>query len=104
MLAVKRKDLKLGLLQVLCETLELQAPIPPLRRNVPYISVLQELVNCCSCSAWRVNLKRPHNNTARLICKAGAVDRKRNITATGRVLRKKNDLIQSISYFRFKLK
>ena len=51
----------------------------------------------------RVNLKRPHNNTARLICKAHAVGRKTNITATGRVLRKRNDFIQIFSYFRFRL-
>jgi len=49
-LAVKLKDLAVGLLQVLCEALELQAPITPLWRNVPYISFLQELEDCCSCS------------------------------------------------------
>ena len=45
------KKLKVGLLKALCETLDLKAPIPPVRRRAPYISLLQELVHCCSCSA-----------------------------------------------------
>ena len=44
------KKLKVGLLQVLCESLDLQAPIPPVRKKAPYVSLLQELVESCSCS------------------------------------------------------
>ena len=44
------KKLKVGLLQVLCESLDLQAPIPPVRRKAPYVSLLQGLVESCSCS------------------------------------------------------
>ena len=45
------KKLKVGLLQVLCESLELEVPVPAVRRKAPYLALLQELVNCCSCSA-----------------------------------------------------
>ena len=44
------KKLKVGLLQVLCESLDLQAPIPPVRKKAPYVSLLQGLVESCSCS------------------------------------------------------
>jgi len=43
------KKLKVGLLQVLCESLDLQSPIPPVRRKAPYVSLLQGLVESCSC-------------------------------------------------------
>ena len=45
------KKLKVGLLQVLCESLELEVPVPAVRRKAPYLALLQELVNCCSCSS-----------------------------------------------------
>ena len=35
------KKLKVGLLQVLCESLDLQAPVPPVRKQAPYVSLLQ---------------------------------------------------------------
>ena len=44
------KKLKVGLLQVLYESLDLQAPIPPVRRKAPYVSLLQGVVESCSCS------------------------------------------------------
>ena len=44
------KKLKVGLLQVLCESLDLQTPIPPVRKKAPYVSLLQGLVESCSCS------------------------------------------------------
>ena len=45
------KKLKVALLQVLCESLELQIPSPQGRRKAPYVALLQKLVNSCSCSA-----------------------------------------------------
>ena len=45
------KKLKVALLQVLCESLELQVPSPQVRRKAPYVALLQNLVNSCSCSA-----------------------------------------------------
>ena len=42
------KKLKLSLLQVLCESLDLQAPIPPVRKKAPYVSLLQGLVESCN--------------------------------------------------------
>ena len=48
------KKLKVGLLQVLCESLDLQAPIPPVRKKAPYVSLLQELVESCSCSNMQI--------------------------------------------------
>ena len=35
------KKLKMGLLQVLSESLDLQAPVPPVRKQAPYVSLLQ---------------------------------------------------------------
>lgn len=45
------KKLKVGLLQVLCENLELEVPTPPLRKKAPYIELLNNLVKDCSCFA-----------------------------------------------------
>lgn len=45
------KKLKVTLLQVFCESLELQVPSPQVRRKAPYVALLQKLVNSCSCSA-----------------------------------------------------
>ena len=45
------KKLKVALLQVLCESLELQVPSPQVRRKAPYLALLQNLVNSSSCSA-----------------------------------------------------
>ena len=39
-----------GLLQVLCEGLELEIPAPAVRRKVPYITVNQAVVDSCPCS------------------------------------------------------
>ena len=38
-----------GLLQMLCEGLELEVPAPAVRRKAPYIAVLQEVVDSCPC-------------------------------------------------------
>ena len=43
--------LKVALLQVLCESLELQVPSPQVGRKAPYVTLLQNLVNSCTCSA-----------------------------------------------------
>ena len=45
------KKLKVGLLQVLCENLELQVPTPSVRSKAPYIDLLINLVKDCSCYA-----------------------------------------------------
>ena len=45
------KKLKVALLQVLCESLELQVPSPHVRRKAPHVALLQNLVNSCTCSA-----------------------------------------------------
>lgn len=45
------KKLKVALLQVLCESLELQVPSPHVRRKAPYVALLQKLVDSCTCSA-----------------------------------------------------
>ena len=47
---VKSKEirkLKVGLLQLLCESFELEVPSPAVRRKTPYIALLQELVDSC---------------------------------------------------------
>ena len=45
------KKLKVALLQVLCESLELQVPSTQVRRKAPYVALLQNLINSCSCPA-----------------------------------------------------
>ena len=44
------KSLKLGLLQLLCESFELETPTPKLRKKAPYIALLEQMVSSCSCS------------------------------------------------------
>ena len=69
------KKLKLSLLQVLCESLDLQAPIPPVRKKAPYVSLLQGVV---------IVLLRKFKNTSTVLtffvtdAKVCAVDRKSN--------------------------
>ena len=48
------KKLKVGLLQVLSVTLDLQAPIPPVQRKAPYFSLLQGSVKSCSRSTMQI--------------------------------------------------
>ena len=45
------KKLKVALLQVLCESLELEVPSSQVRRKAPYVALLQKLVDSCTCSA-----------------------------------------------------
>ena len=45
------KNLKLGLLQSLCDCFELETPAKRVRSKAPYISLLEEMVSCCSCSS-----------------------------------------------------
>ena len=40
---------KLGQLQFFCTELGLDVPCPPVRRKAPYVTLLQELVQKCSC-------------------------------------------------------
>ena len=44
------KTLKLGLLQLLCESFELETPAVKLRKKTPYLNLLENLVSSCSCS------------------------------------------------------
>ena len=43
-------NLKLGLLQLLCENFELETPAIKLRKKAPYIALLEQMVSSCSCS------------------------------------------------------
>ena len=44
------KKLKLGVLKLLCESLNISMPADQ-RRKAPYISLLEDLVKTCSCSS-----------------------------------------------------
>ena len=41
---------KVALLQHLCERLEVNTPVPAVRRKVPFVELLGELVNSCPCN------------------------------------------------------
>ena len=41
---------KVALLQHLCERLELNTPVPAVRRKAPYVELLEEVVNSCCCN------------------------------------------------------
>jgi len=43
------KSLKLPFLQLMCQSLGLDVPQPPVRRKAPYLSLLKEVVSNCSC-------------------------------------------------------
>ena len=43
------KNLKLPMLQRVCEDLELDMPLPPIRRKAPYLALLEEITNKCTC-------------------------------------------------------
>lgn len=45
------KNLKLGLLQSLCESFELETPAKRVRSKALYVSLLEQMVSSCSCSA-----------------------------------------------------
>lgn len=40
---------KLGQLQFFCSELELAVPVPPMRKKAPYVALLQEYVQGCTC-------------------------------------------------------
>ena len=44
------KNMKLGLLQSLCENFELETPAKRVRSKAPYLSLLEQMVSSCSCS------------------------------------------------------
>ncbi|KAL9954429.1 hypothetical protein ACROYT_G041966 [Oculina patagonica] len=44
---------KLGMLQHLCQSLELDVPVPAVRRKAPYMALLEELVDSCPCRATK---------------------------------------------------
>ena len=43
------KQLKLGMLHQMCQDLELDVPVPQVRRKAPYLSLLNEATSKCSC-------------------------------------------------------
>ena len=43
------KNLKLSMLQRVCEDLELDIPLPPIRRKVPYLALLEDITSKCMC-------------------------------------------------------
>ena len=43
------KVLKLPMLQRLCEDLCLDAPVPPVRKKAPYLALLEEITEKCTC-------------------------------------------------------
>ena len=43
------KNLKLPMLQRVCEDLELDIPLPPIRKKTPYLALLEEITNKCTC-------------------------------------------------------
>jgi len=47
------KQLKLAMLQEICQSLELDVPVPPKRRKAPYLSLLEEATSRCSCHSNR---------------------------------------------------
>ena len=42
------KKLKLGMLQSICQNLELNVPVPVVRRKAPYLALLGKAVSQCS--------------------------------------------------------
>ena len=43
------KNLKVLMLQRVCEDLGLDIPVPPIRRKAPYLALLEEITNKCTC-------------------------------------------------------
>ena len=43
------KQLKLLMLQRVCEDLGLDVPLPPVRKKAPYLALLEEITSKCSC-------------------------------------------------------
>ena len=46
----KLTKLKVGMLQIICDALNLESPVPPIRRKAPYLALLEEAVKKCSCT------------------------------------------------------
>ena len=47
----KLSKLKVGMLQMIVDTLNLESPVPPVRRKAPYLAALEEAVKRCSCTS-----------------------------------------------------
>lgn len=45
----KLSKLKVGMLQIICQALSLETPVPAVRKKAPYIALLEDVVNKCSC-------------------------------------------------------
>ena len=46
----KLTKLKVGMLQIICDALNLESPVPPIRRKASYLALLEEAVKKCSCN------------------------------------------------------
>ena len=49
------KSLKVSLLQVICQGLNLDIPNPPIRRKAPYLKLLKEAISDCSCQSQEID-------------------------------------------------
>lgn len=47
------KKLKLGMLQSICQNLEMNVPVHAIRRKAPYLALLGEAVSQCTCTGIR---------------------------------------------------
>jgi len=47
----KLSKLKVGMLQMIFHVLNLESPVPPVRRKAPYLAALEEAVKKCSCTS-----------------------------------------------------
>ena len=50
---IEFKKTKVGMLQYFCQSLELEVPVPAVRRKAPYLALLEELVDSCPCRATK---------------------------------------------------
>ena len=46
----KLSKLKVGMLQMIVDALNLESPVPPVRRKAPYLTALEQAVKKCSCT------------------------------------------------------
>ena len=51
------KKTKVGMLQYFCQSLELDLPVPTVKRKTPYIALLEELINSCPCRATKLSVE-----------------------------------------------
>ena len=51
------KKTKVGMLQYFCQSLELDVPVPAVRRKAPYIALLEKLFNSCPCQVTKLSVE-----------------------------------------------